>query len=55
MRPYAIILATLALGAIANDHHEASLTAKGPTYYSFKGPNLGKNVLLDHHKYTSKD
>ena len=55
MLHYAIIIATLALGAFAGDRDEASLTAKGPTDFDCKGPDVGQDVHLDQYNYTSKD
>ena len=55
MHSYALILASLALGAFASDHGEASLTAKGPTDYTCKGADVGKDVTIDNYNYTSKD
>lgn len=52
---HAIILASLTLGAFAGDHDVPSLTAKGPTDYDCKGPNVGHDVLLEIYNYTSRD
>ena len=55
MLHYAVILFSLAVGAFAGDYDQPSLTAKGPTDYTCKGPNFGNDVHLDQYNYTSQD